>query len=167
MKKTIYMVMALVLWVVGCAEIPQPAYDLSCAGAHNDGQPSYCTAFVADKGVQFMSTANAYTGTVELGDISRGTMIFGEGIVDNTSAADFFGYAEFVFIDGGCNGATSWELMSKSAVTVPAGQVRDVIGAGGTCSDMALGPHTAVATVWQADGVTQVGQITIHFNLVQ
>lgn len=145
---------------------PEAKTDTPCAGAHNDGQAPYCQDYMA-QGFQFITTARAAESTVNLGSISRGTMIIGEGIVDNPLETDFHGYAQFIFTTAGCNGAAQWDLMSKQPVSVLAGQVRDVVGAGGSCTDMPLGPQEAVATVWTDDGVTVVGKVTVYFNLVE
>lgn len=144
---------------------PEAKTDTPCAGAHNDGQPPYCQDYMA-QGFQFITTARAAETTVNLGNISRGTMIVGEGIVDNPLETDFHGFAQFIFTTGGCNGAPQWDLMPKQPVTVQAGQVRDVVGAGGSCTDMPLGPQIATATVWD-DLDNIIGTVTVYFNLVE
>lgn len=168
MKKTFLFIFAAFIWIAGCPQsIPlADTTDVPCAGAHNDGQPAFCSSYVAS-GPGFISTAYAAQTIVEIGTISRGTMVIGEGVVDNPLADDFYGWAEFVIVDGGCNGASKWEIMPKQPVFVAAGNIRDVVGAGGQCGDMALGPHTAIATVWDAGGVVTIGKVIIHFNLVE
>lgn len=166
MKKLILSAFALFMWMAGCETGIPKNTDVTCAGAHNEGSPAYCNGYVAYSGPMFITTARAYNLTVELGNISRSTMVIGEGVVDNPVPSDFYGYAEFIIIDGGCNGASSWDLMPKQAVSVGPNTSKDVVGVGGQCGDMPLGPHTATATVWLSDGITQVGQATIHFNLV-
>ena len=167
MKRMISILLFVGLWMAGCqgSGLVNQSTDVPCAGAHNDGEVPYCHDYIA-KNYSFISTAYAYEITIELGDISRGTMIIGEGIVDNPLPTDFYGYASFIIVDGGCNGATEWRLMEMQPITVQAGQIKDVVGTGGQCGDMSLGQHTAIATVYADDGITKIGEVTIHFNLV-
>lgn len=169
MKYITILAISLMAWLAGCSSDSQvePVTEVLCAGAHNDGQASHCQDYVASSGIGFITTAHAAETTVNLGNISRGTMIVGEGIVDNPLQVDFHGYAQFEFVTGGCNGAYSWMLMPKQPVTVQAGNIRDVVGAGGMCTDMPLGQHTAVATVWADDGIQVIGEVIINFNLVE
>lgn len=160
----------LLLVVAGCsldADTAMPEKeDVPCAGAHNDGQPAYCDGWNQPK-FAFLSTAHAADVEINLGDISRNTLIVGETIVDNPLQSDWHGWAEFTFITGGCNGAPTWQLMPKQARTVPAESSADVVGAGGMCTDMPLGQHQAIAKAWNADGVTLIGTAIINFNLVE
>ena len=167
MKKYIYAILILFVFIIAncggpiSGSIPGKI-TISCADVHNTDQSLRCPQTTA----RFSILPTAYAATViDAGDINRGQMINVTQEVTNNTGADIDGWVEMK-IDAGCAGAAEWLMIPKMPVTFIAGTTW-AITLGGECGDMPLGARTLTATAWQPDGVTEIGQLIVSFNLVK
>ncbi len=134
---------------------------IECLDVRNAGGTRHCP--VTSAGFGLISAAHAEQ-LVDAGTVTRAQLIEVSQLVSNLTPSPFQGYVEARF-DAGCNGATSWEILPKQAVTVAAGDQLS-LSVSGACSDMPLGPRRLTATAYAADGVTVVDTAVVTFTLV-
>lgn len=155
------------LLAAGCSKHQQADVEALCGGLHNISDPAMCADYLASNTWSINTAYAAPPVVVNMGDITRSEMVIGELVVDNPLPELWHGYVEFKIIDGGCNGAPVWEILPRQHRTIAASTIADVVGAGGQCGDMPLGPRIAHATVWADDNVTVIGKVIINFRLVE
>lgn len=157
-KLTMIVYVVFTLALSACSDSSTNAGNLdpsiSCADVYNEGTSSTCNG-------------NTPAGTifVDAGTVTRLTIIAVTIEVNNPTNLDINGYAEIKF-DAGCNGAPTWEVLSKQPFVFPANEVY-IVNAGGACGDMPLGDRTATGTAWLEDGETIIDDVVVNFTLIE
>lgn len=154
---------------------PTGAIEVTCGYVNNEGGYNQCT----DGGLALLDwlgpdSAHALTGEtiyVDAGDVMRGDVLIEATLeVTNSTATAAQVWYELTF-DGGCNGASEWNIspLQMAGIPIEPGETW-VSTSGGQCGDMPLGVRTLTAVAYEdGDGAAgpEIGRVVVSFNLVE
>lgn len=134
---------------------------IRCFDFYNDGQNDDCQNPQA--GGTMVTSA---TTLISLGTIDRSSMVEITAIISNPTGSVFNGKLD-ITVDFGCAGDTTWNIINKQAISVPAGGTftKTTFGQCGDASP--LGSRQIIATVYESDGTTEVDRVVGQFTLVE